>query len=122
MTLRCEAGTKRYALTGVLLAVVLLAACGDPEPRRLGTNNIVEGDGRTEWKVGKVVFVIPDGVRLEAGPGWVAGDGEAGTPIYIVGGGGFGLSVTGVVLSRWAPTPEVDAQLDQLLESIRVLP
>ena len=107
----------------LLLAVALLGACDDPGPRTLGTDKIVEGDGRTEWKVGNVVFVIPDGMRLYADPPWVAGDGEAGTPINIVGGGGFGLSVTGVVLGRdEPPTPEVAAQLDQLIATIRVLP
>ena len=69
MTLRRRAGTKRYALAGILLlAGVLLAACGDPGPRPLDTGEIVEGDGHTEWQVGYVVFVIPDGMKLRADP------------------------------------------------------
>ena len=103
---------------------------------RLDPDTITEGDGRTEWQVHLLGFVItiPDGVRLEAGSGFQPGGGQAGVPIYMIShGGGMVFSDDGHVLSRHVPTAApgdanaaaaasaIGALLDEIIESLRRL-
>ena len=62
--------TPRAASSGGLYGAYGLTHTPGEYPR-LGPDTIAEGDGRTEWRVHALGFVItiPDGVRLEAGSG-----------------------------------------------------
>ena len=112
------------------------------EHPQMNPGNIVEGDGRTEWEVHALRFVItiPDGVRMEAGgamidggPGW-----QTAIPLYLHhaygdGWGGLLLSRDGWVFKRYVAPPapgvahsaaaarDVAVLLDQIVASVRVL-
>ena len=100
-------------------------------------SRVVEGDGRSQWRVVNFTIVIPDGMRLHAGVPFAASDGRSGSPVYDVGGGG-GLTFgdDGEVLVRYVapvapadasvdgnaqakPPRDVGALLDQIIDSIR---
>ena len=91
---------------------------------RLGAWQIVEGDGRTEWQLGSFLFIIPDGVRVEAHTSFVAGGGtygNLGTRVYVFSGGGLTFyhdsgSVRPYVYQ--GASANMAALLDQIIESV----
>ena len=110
---------------------------------RMSPEQIVEGDGRTEWRLHALGFVItiPDGVRMEAGYGGVASDGEAGVPVSVYAGvpntyvGGLLFSRAGQVLASYVE-PQLETRdsaaagtsaggvrvlLDEIIASLRHL-
>ena len=95
---------------------------------------ISEGDGRTEWSVSGLPFVvtIPDGVRLQAHVSVVPAGGEPALPVHVIPeGAGVLFSIDGRVLSRYVPPPaavdgnaataarDLDALLTQIIGSLR---
>ncbi len=104
----------------------------------MNPEKIVEGDGRTEWRVHELGFVItiPDGVRMEAGFARVKADGVTSIPVWVVDpyAGAISLSRTGHVLVRYVvpqaagaqsadaaatSSRDVGALLDKIIASLR---
>ena len=103
---------------------------------RLRPGTIAEGDGRTEWQVHALGFVItiPDGVRLEAGYGRQPAVGQAPVTVTLSpSGGSVSFSHEGHVLSRHVPAAapgdanaaaaasDIGALLDEIITSLRRL-
>lgn len=89
-------------------------------PRRLGTLEIGEGDGHTDWQVRGFLFVIPEGTRLGLGYPWVNGAPASSASVWYPGGpGGLTFYSTGRVKKNVVPeTPaHVEALLDQIIDS-----
>ena len=80
----------------------------------MGPDQIVQGNGRTRWRVHDLgwVITIPDGMRLRGGYGWVSESGSDGVSLYDVeSGSGISFNVWGRELGRTIRTP---AQSDQV--------
>ena len=103
----------------------------------IGPGKILEGDGRTEWRVAALNFVItiPDGVRIKGGRGMTpAGMHQPAITMSVVAPYRAGLlfSYDGDVLNRHIPVPEgsdsaatdmraAEALLDKIVKSLRRL-
>lgn len=100
----------------------------------IGPGDTVEGDGRTEWQVHALhwVITIPDGVRITGGDGWVSADGGSGVRIFDTATGSrISFNTWGTVRSRYIKQRpgadadsfdwDVDALFDYIVDSIREL-
>ena len=101
---------------------------------QINPDKIVEGDGRTEWRVADLGFVItiPDGVRLEGGWGATPAGGQPSIDVWVVEPylAGILFSYDGHVLNRHVVVPQgpdsaatdtsaADALLDKIISSLR---
>ena len=150
------ASTRSYLLTGLSSATghrfevraVVGTTAGEASNLALGLTHapgaypqmspedVVEGDGVTEWRVHMLGFVItiPDGVRMEAGWGGTPADGQSSVDVWVVDPylAGILFSRDGHVLNRHIPVPEgsdsaatdmraAEALLDKIISSLRRL-
>lgn len=94
-----------------------LSRSGSTHPQgrlpRLSSDQIVQGDGRTEWQIGGFAFTIPDGMRLRMGLPYTTANGSRGIPVYVhPAEGGLTFSPEGRVLAR-SVTPRAGATATQ---------
>ena len=103
---------------------------------RIYPDQIVEGDGRQQWRVHELgwVVTIPDGMRVRGGKGWVSGDIGSGVTLFDhESGSSLALNDRGSEVGRDIVTPaaggtsaqngpqrDVGALFDQIVASVRV--
>lgn len=98
---------------------------------RIYPDQIVEGDGRQQWRVHELgwVVTIPDGMRVRGGKGWVSEGGGSGVTLFDHETGsslafdtlGFEMGRSIVALSAPAPNAprrDVGALFDQIANSV----
>ena len=102
----------------------------------INPGQVVEGDGRTEWRLHNLsfVFVIPDGMRLRAGEGGVGTGGVSVSVFDVETGSSLSFSGFGKERRRSIKTPTRDVQggavitrnigvlFDQIVASVRFSP
>lgn len=104
---------------------------------RIYPNQIVEGDGKTQWRVHELgwVITIPDGVRVRGGGVWASEDSGAGVILYdqksgssiAFDSGGFEVGRNIVTPAQGSqgqndvinPQRDVGALFDQIVASVR---
>ena len=111
-----------------------------PSPRIpiIDAGQIVEGDGRTQWRIHGLpwVITIPDGMRIRGGEATISSSGDSGVALRDVSSGSvIGISaLTGKETERFiatsatddaaqsAPARDVNALFDRIMASIREVP
>ncbi len=111
--------TVALLVVGGLVAFVVIVVW-DRQPPELEEGQVVEGDGRKQWRVLDFVITIPDGARLVGGGYAIGGDGPGTWLTDAATGAVLYLSDCGEEYGRRGP-PSANALFDELMDSVRLV-